>query len=144
MTKAEDTTLAQYEIMVNSSLEVSGWRNSTNQFYLAVNTALLALAGYFQSTVAYISLLFCLAGITISIVWFQNIESYKKLNSAKFKVIQEMERKLPYAMFAQEEAYYKEAKRKDFTSFEKWVPLLFGALYFIFLVIAANRLLVQY
>ena len=40
-----------------------------------------------------------LAGIAISYMWYRLIRSYRDLNSAKFKVIHQIEKKLPLSPF---------------------------------------------
>ena len=74
-----------------------------------------------------------LAGIVLCIVWFYLIRSYRQLNTAKFKVIHEIEALMPLAPY---DAEWEAVGRGEnyaiywpFTHVEKWVPLVFGALY---------------
>lgn len=43
-----------------------------------------------------------LGGIAICVMWALTINSYKKLNSAKFAIIHKMEERLPVALYADE------------------------------------------
>ena len=123
--------LEQYKLYVESSLEVTSKRLESNKFHLTLNSVIFGIAGYLtvinQNAVI---ILLSVVGMIISVVWIQSIASYRELNSAKFKVIQELEKHMPACVFKCEEKYYK-GKRKfhGLTSREKWCPILFIALY---------------
>ena len=107
-----------YKLYVNSAEKISAARMKANAFFLTLNVApFVKFIGIDKKVV----LIF---GILINICWFLLIQSYKKLNSAKFKIIQEMERNLPYQCFAAEEEYYKQDKRKEFSDIEKYVSMV--------------------
>jgi hypothetical protein len=59
------------------------------------------------------------------------ISSYKRLNGAKFDVIQEIEQHLPLAVFKAEEFVYQkpETLMVPLTKYESYMPKLFIALY---------------
>lgn len=66
----------------------------------------------------------CIAGIVVNCVWIYLLVFYKKLNVAKFKVIQEMEKEISYRCFSNEEDFYKADNRKDFATIERWIPVI--------------------
>lgn len=138
MTKKTDLLLSQYELMVNSSLEVSNWRQTANNFYLSANTVLVGILAYFQG-IAFRQVI-AVTGVLICLNWLRTIQSHKQLNSAKFEVIQEMEKKLPIRMFALEEMHYKKDGRLDFTIIERITPLIFILFYVILFFIYTGSL----
>jgi hypothetical protein len=131
MEKDQETLFEQYKILVETTSKISDWRQSTNNFYLAVNTTLIAIATYLVNSSQKTSLMICLVGIIISILWYENIVSYKKINKAKFKVIHKMEEELPLGAFSLEKRYYEGDDCKELTSIERYVPAVFGLLYLI-------------
>lgn len=127
--------LEQYKLYVETSLDISSKRLETNKFYLALNSAVFGLTGYLTTlNNNLVIFLFSIIGILISIVWYLNIFSYKELNSAKFKVIHELEKHLPASLFKSEEECYLN-KYHNLTSIEKFVPAIFGILYFVIIAI---------
>jgi hypothetical protein len=77
------------------------------------------------------------AGILACIDWAGLLDGHRKLNGAKFKVLQDIERCLPRQPFSDEQLRYKEAGRKPLTRIEIRVPWSFAALYIILLLAAA-------
>ena len=139
MARTNEILLRQYELMVNSACQVTAWRQTTNGFYLTVNTTLLAVATYLfgseQLTVQVISLI----GIAIAILWRQNIEYHRKLNSSKFQVIHRIEKRLPMEIFRLEHEYFKRENHNDATQIEKKIPVLFAIAYAIILLLPILR-----
>ena len=67
--------------------------------------------------------------VLVCFMWWRLLESYRAINSAKFKVIHQIESTLPYTMFADEEAIYQSTKRtgyKPLSRIEQAVPALFA------------------
>lgn len=131
-----DSVLELYKIMVDSAHKVTEWRQKSNEFFLAINSALIAIATYlfnvYQTPTAPGIAVF---GILLAVIWYESIKSYSKLNGAKWKVVSEIEQKeFKYPIFQMERKYYKEANRRGNASVEKMVPLLFIAMYVIILL----------
>ncbi|WP_442961003.1 RipA family octameric membrane protein [Pseudarthrobacter sp. J75] len=95
--KPEQPTLELYKLAVEMADRVSARRGTANQFYLSLETLILGapiMAQYLGSnSVAHPELLTALsvAGVLVAIVWWLQLRSYRELNSAKFKVINEIE-----------------------------------------------------
>ena len=89
--------LEQYKLCVHSAENVSARRIASNQYLLTLNTALVALYGLQSANFGqgYWTLLIPAMGVLVSMVWFQIIKSHADLNSVKFKLIHEFERRLP-------------------------------------------------
>lgn len=123
----------QYKLYVDMSDKISSRRLTANTFFLTLNSAILA----FQSLIS-LSLIIALAGIILGYMWNRLIRSYCQLNEAKFKVIHEIEKKLPYKLFdAEWEALERGKNSKvylSFTSIEKCIPIVFILLHLVILI----------
>jgi hypothetical protein len=131
-TESESTSdlLSIYALMVEMADRVSQRRQAANSFYLTVNTALIGGAAYLNSQVNPNRALWVLglAGIAICALWIRNIESYRTLNNAKFKVIHELEERLPAAPYTSEWSHLTEPEGKRHHAFHKTeilVPIVF-------------------
>lgn len=134
--KQEDL-MQQYKLYVELVDRISQRRALANTFYLTLNVALLSFIAGFKDSVGMFYLWFILVGgMVASLVWFFTIKSYKQLNTAKFYVIHEIEEKLPLNLFKYEWKQLKYGKSFNtywpLTHIEKYVPLVFVALYFLF------------
>lgn len=135
--------LEQYKIYVNSSEKISDRRQKSNEFFLTLNSALVALLGFIAtktngSEIKYILILASVAGITMCYLWYRIIFSYKCLNSGKFKVIHAIERRLPLALYDTEWEALDRGKNKKtywpFSHIELFVPWIFILIYLIILI----------
>ena len=130
-----DHCLALYQLYVESADKISDRRLNANTFFLTVNTALLGITGYLQSTGVQLLWLVALAGIVISYTWYRLIEAYRSMNAAKFKVIHELEKQLPFALYdAEWEMLEKGRAAGGYTPFSKIegrVPIVFLVLHVI-------------
>lgn len=138
--------LEQYKICVEMADRVSVRRGQANTFYISLLSAILALlsliidknlfAGSSRILLFFTSIL----ALALCLTWYVNIQSYKQLNSLKFKVINEMEQYLPFACYSREWEILKEKQKNGdtqyvrLTAIEKFVPLIFAVPYFGLLV----------
>jgi hypothetical protein len=128
--------LEQYKLFVGTSLDVTTKRLESNKFHLALNSFIFGLTSYLTTMNQHVVIiLLSIVGILISFVWRRNILAYKELNSAKFKVIHELETYLPACLFKCEEKHYLH-KYHGLTSTEKLFPLIFVFLYLSVITIA--------
>jgi hypothetical protein len=128
--------LEQYKLYVGTSLEITSKRLEANKFYLTLSSIVFGFASYLTMLNQYaVILLLSVVGILISIMWKESILAYRLLNSAKFKVIYELEKHLPACVFKCEKEHYSK-KYRGLTSVEKWCPVIFILLYasIIFLI----------
>lgn len=127
----------QYKLAVEMSDHISSRREGTNRIYISVHTALSGFLAM-QSNLGIFQVVVFLCGIILSIVWKNNIKSYKTLNSAKFQVINKIEEKLPYKVFGDEWEILKQGKdvqtHRILTDSEKWLPTTFLLLYLLLFV----------
>jgi hypothetical protein len=136
MARNKEILLRQYELIVNSSLQLTSWRQTANNFYLSVNAGLLALTSFFLGDSSLLtSIIVCIIGFVISVLWHQTVSYYRQLNTAKFKVILKLEKQLPVRLFAEENKHFKQKMRNEITLIESWIPALFAIAYLIILFI---------
>ena len=131
-----------YRDFVNSASQVSDRRHQANTFFSSINTVLLMATGLvprevaevLEVTTAHMELdwqfaIVAVAGCLLCWIWRKMIAAYRDLNSAKFKVINEIEQHLPLAAYDAEWKHFKAAQGNTLTSVEQRVPLMFMAAY---------------
>lgn len=137
------TILELYKLHVEMADRVSQRRAVANNWFITINSSIFSLGSYIgiKGNLCEVALLSFL-GLCLALIWRALIGSYKKLNSAKFKVINAIEEKyLPVKPYSDEHTHYKEDKRKDFTTVEKWIPtalMIIYSLAFIYVVITCG------
>lgn len=136
----EDAILRLYEILVESTSEVTNWRQSANRFYLAVCTTLASTAFLAADVSTAAALVMALIGLAVAVMWYQNIQSYALLNEAKFKVVHELEDALPSPIFTKEYDYFNAEKGAALTTVEARVPVAFGVGFLLIAVILVGLL----
>ena len=100
--------LEQYKLYVEMADRVSQRRATANTFFLTLNTALFSLAtavtgfSFGEPQISAISGGIAIFGIGFSYVWWRILESYRQLNSAKYKVVHDLESMLPVAPYDDE------------------------------------------
>ncbi|WP_108262874.1 RipA family octameric membrane protein [Mangrovicoccus ximenensis] len=133
-----------YKLYLETAEKVSDRRGAANQWLLSVNSAVVGLYGYLSSgkagagdaeQIIWRWAIPC-AGILVCLAWTAILASYRKLNAAKFKVLQEIEAGFPHQPFAKERSHYKADKRLSLSKMEQAIPLCFAALYACLLVAA--------
>lgn len=138
--------LEQYKLYVEMTDRISSRRQSANSFFLSVNTAIIAIVSYINfgsKTASDFYWLISLAGITLCFMWYRLIRSYKDLNSAKFKVIHELEALLPVSPYDME--WQKVGRGENsklylpFTHIEIFIPWVFLFIH-VFVFIKATSL----
>lgn len=130
----QEHLLEQYKLFVESSLKVSEKRISTGNYLLTVSSSLMTVFGI-ASTLRvggrWLSII-PVAGLLVSLTWYSLIRAYKNLNTAKFKVIHELEDYLPVALFRYEWHSCELGQGKAYrpiTHLERWIPLIFAIVY---------------
>ena len=131
-------SLEIYKVFVEMADRISQRRQSANSFFLSINTAVIGMVGYIgfdeaENVGQEFYLLIGFAGITLCLLWFFIIRSYRSMNRAKFKVIHEIERILPIAPYDTEWKVAGQGKKPlihiPFTYIEMLVPWVFLSLH---------------
>jgi len=153
----DDDKLAIYLMAIEMADRVSSRRMLANGFFLSVHTALVTILGFSYQSLASgqkpLLLIISMMGFLLALTWFFALRSYRRLNRAKFNVINEMETSLPEQYFTKEWAELTRTtagdvelkglrarwmKFKDryttLTNVESIVPLVFALIYIALLV----------
>ncbi|MFX0202093.1 MAG: hypothetical protein ACFFCW_38775 [Candidatus Hodarchaeota archaeon] len=136
-----DHLIEQYKTYLEMADRISSRRQSANLFFLTLNTTTIGLVSYVNfgdNRVTAFYWLISIAGLTLSYMWYRLIRSYRDLNTAKFKVVHEIEAKLPISPYnAEWEAVERGENPKlylPFTHIEIYIPWVFFAVHsFVFL-----------
>ena len=137
--KKNEMIFEQYKLYVNTAERVSDRRQSANNFFLTINSILLSFSGYLSATkIRDWYFLIAITGIVISFFWLKIINSYKQLNSGKFKMIHKIEEELPIKLFKDEWEYLGRGKTKEYvklTVVERGVPITFMLMYLVIIIL---------
>ena len=112
--------LAQWQTCVEMANSVSQRRDTMNNIFVTLNLAIIAAV-----SITWDLKSFC-------IIWILFIRNYKLLNTEKFNVINDIEKKLPVKPFNDEWKKLKSNKKyRDSTKLENTLPIMFIVLYVI-------------
>lgn len=140
--KYNEHLLEQYKVYFHSAEKISDRRQKNNDFFLAINTALLATLSFLntksEDNLSFIIGLSSVAGICISYFWYRIVKSYKDLNTGKFKVLHQIEKRLPISpLDAEWEALGRGENSRlylPFSHIEINIPLIFVGFYVTVLI----------
>jgi len=93
--------LDQYKLYVEMADRISQRRTAANSYFLTVNSAILGFVGYLTSKDDATKNLWLLAvaGAALTLLWYSIIIAYKNLNTAKWNVVHEIEKRLPISPY---------------------------------------------
>ncbi len=108
-----DHLMEQYKLYVEMADRVSQRRDQSNRFYVTILAALAAILvvvsrfapttnGLVSSQLPVVFIGVAAFGSMMSIIWIVNLWAYRNLNEAKFDVINELEKNLPFEGFTRE------------------------------------------
>lgn len=126
--------LDQYKLFVEMADRISGRRATANTFFLTLNSAVFTLVGVFwehrPQGEAWMLRFPTIALVGQCAVWYGVIRSYRKLNSAKWRIVGAIEARLPIAPYRTEWNILGDAPTFwRFTTVERLVPVLFSLAY---------------
>jgi len=136
--KLPEGYLDVYKLAVEMADRISARRLAASSFFIAAQTALIALvAGASAKHWA-----FALPGLVLAVTWWLLLRSYRNLNSAKFAVILEMEERLPAAPFSDEWRRLKlpaggsgtHGRYLELGLLERIVPAVFAGIFAVILI----------
>jgi hypothetical protein len=126
--------LDQYKMYVEMADRVSQRRTTANSYFLTLNSAILGFVGYLTSkdSTEYLWLL-AFAGCTLTFLWYSIIISHKKLSTAKWLVVHEIEKRLPISPYDAEWQAVERGKNSKLywpiSHVESGVPWVFFSLH---------------
>ena len=140
-----EALLSQYRLFVETSEALVLRRQGVNNFFLSINSLVLAGAGLLlrdgesSNVEAVVLIVLALGGASLCFVWRRLITSFQQLSRGKFAVIHALELRLPARMFAAEWIALgsgKDLKKyRPFTTVEIATPNVFGIIQILLLVI---------
>ena len=146
-----------YKLAVEMADRVSARRTAANGFFLTLHAAVITAVGFSRPAISamseadhggFASLMTASAGLALCAAWWLLLRSYRDLNRAKFKVINDLEKQLPAALFADEWKSLKNDEpvrwwRGAYTEqgfVERTVPVVFAVLYLVAIVAVVTGL----
>jgi len=146
-----------YQMAVEMADRVSSRRMVANGFFLSIHTALVTVVGFAYEKVATdqksVLIIVAMMGFLLAWTWFFAIRSYRRLNRAKFNVINTLEKDLATQYFTNEWAELTKTTEDDLelksfrdrwlkfkdryttlTNIESVVPIVFVIIYVVILV----------
>lgn len=138
-TQYEKLLIEQYKLYVDTTNKTSDRRGTAHTLLLTVNTSLITVYGLViakDTTLASAHgpwmWLVPLVGLLVAIAWFMLIRAYRALNTGKFKVIHELEARLPARLFDLEWEFLRRGEGWQYTPLthmEQYIPIAFGIFY---------------
>lgn len=123
----DEIILAQWQTCVDMANSISQRRDAMNNLFATLNIALIAATSIVWDLK---SIIMAAGGVILCSVWLAFVKYFRQLNEAKFKVINNLEKKLPEQPFADEWAILKkQKKRMEGTKLERVLPIAFIMLY---------------
>lgn len=146
--------LEQYKIFLQTSEDLVLRRQNVNNFYISINSAIIAIfSALFAVDLSgevrfFLSILFSLVGIVLSVAWIKILVAYGNLNSSKMKIISSIEKHLPASLYDAEWAALSDKLNKkryvSFTDNEKRIPTIFIIIYSAIFVLLVGSLMNGY
>lgn len=137
----------QYKVYLASAENISNRRQTANAFFVSLNAALVSLLSYLSLGDSNSFWVVAFVGATISYMWYRLVRSYKDLNSAKFKVINEIEKALPIRPYNAEWEAVGKGEEPDlympFTKIELHIPRIFILLHIFVFCLCIYTVLVK-
>jgi hypothetical protein len=133
----------QYKMYVEMADRLSSRRMLSNSFFVGIHTALItAFTVLLKEDILSCSIVGYapfIAVLLLCFVWWRILYSYRQLNSGKFKIIHELESRLPVAPYDEEWKVLGRGKNsklyKPLTHVENLVPVCFAILYLFLAVL---------
>ncbi|NHM14936.1 RipA family octameric membrane protein [Xiamenia xianingshaonis] len=134
--KEQELLLQQWQTCVESANTVSQRRDAINGIFVTLSLAVVTCSTAFWDRK---SIPILLVGVAICIAWLLYLCSLKRLNAAKYDVINMMEESLPCQPFSDEWKALGLGKRYvKGTTVERILPVAFIVLYAVMLIIVIH------
>ncbi|MYC07796.1 MAG: hypothetical protein F4X57_11610 [Chloroflexi bacterium] len=143
--------LEQYKLYVEMADRISQRRDQSNRFYASLLAGMIALLvilarlNISNDVWAVVFLVGGLFGSFLSVVWLVNIRSYRSLNTAKFTVINKLEKSLPAQGYSDEWNLLRppddSPKYFQLTRVEQFIPVIMFLLFFGLVIYSVAQLI---
>jgi hypothetical protein len=114
--KYHEALMRQYLQFCQATQDIMARREQANRFFITVTAGLLAGVSWifkegltaFKFILPWVALALCFTGLGLCLVWMIKLAMYRRLSSARFQVIQDMEACLPYPVYRKEWGYLQD------------------------------------
>lgn len=156
LSTSNNLLLDQYKIMISSTEKVTEQRLKVNNLFITVTTTLLSISALVGKLIGFenintsmlavgVMLFFSIVAFVISFFWQKLINSYGKLNTGKFTIINEIEDQLKTNLFQREwEVLQKEVGYKSNTNTEVTIIIWFRVFIIAIMLIELSYLINLY
>ncbi len=134
--------IEQYRVYSEAKESFIGRNFQTNRFYLVLSLVLFLLLYIFYALTPSVApiVVGSIIGMAVCVMWWLNLDSYQFLIKIKYaKVLEEMEKFLPFSPYKREYEAFQEAKKDKkaivFSDFQKFLAII---LFCIYLIIFSN------
>ncbi|MDE6441837.1 MAG: TIR domain-containing protein [Clostridia bacterium] len=148
----DKTLFDQYKMFVETSEELVKRKQSVNSFYVTLNSVILGAIISIMCAINDLPILFglvkvsliisvftSLVGLIVCFSWISILNSYADLNASKMKIIEFIEHHLAVNLYETEWSVMTQKvgkkKYKSFSKKERFVAILFAALYVIIVIV---------
>ena len=141
----QDRFIEIYKLHVQQANNISNRRTTTNRFYLLVMSALTVIFSALLRnldklpkdlvdivSVEWIIVSLGVLGITLSWIWCLSINAYLRVNSRKYKALNQLEDVLEYKFFKSEAAFLGEIEKGTTYWQRSLIELTTPGLFFLF------------
>ncbi len=143
--RKQDRFIEIYKLQVQQANNISNRRTTTNRFYLLVMSALTVIfSALLQNldklpkdlvdivSVEWIIVSLGILGITLSWIWCLSINAYLRVNSRKYKALDQLEDVLEYKFFKSEVGFLGEIEKGTTYWQRSLIELTTPSLFFLF------------
>ena len=137
----KDQLIQIWESYTSHAEEITNKRQNINTLFISIEIAIL---GFIVYDLKILGICLSIAGLIVSIAWVFMIISYRKLNSAKFEVINQIEEKMDIKPYKLEWDILKKKKYIKLTIIEMICSSIFAlgfVITFIISILKINNIL---
>lgn len=125
--------IEQYKAKLTDLGNLGTRQTAMTTYYVSILSALLGVLAFKDRKFADIEPVIILAitvpGVLVSLLWYTGISFFRGLFRAKIKVLEAIEKTLPYQTFETEFQMMKESGRGSWLYFERFVPIVFAVVF---------------
>lgn len=131
--------IEQYKAKLTDLGNLGARQTAMTTYYVSIVSALLGVLAFKDRKLSdidpFIVIIIGVGGLLVSILWFFGVSFFRGLFRAKLRALERIEETMPYQTFKAEFEQMKEGGNGRWLWVERFVPVIFGAL-FLFLLVA--------
>jgi len=134
-----ELVIEQYKAKLTDLGNLGTRQTSMTTYYVSIVSALFGVLAFKDRPLAdvdpFVVVFISGAGVLVSVLWFLGASFFRNLFRAKIRVLEEIEKNLPFQTFSAEFQQMKTNGRKSWLWAERLVPAVF-LLFFVLLAVA--------